>query len=372
MIKIACPHLGEEELKAVKRVFKSKWLGLGKEVFEFENQLKKFFNIKNVVCVNSGTAAIHLALDTIGVSKNDEVIVPSLTFPAPIQAIIACAAKPVFCDIYPDIINLDIEDVKRKITSKTKAILPVHYNGIPNKMDELLQIAKKYNLKIIEDAAHGFGSTYKGKKLGTIGDVGCFSFDPIKTITSIEGGAVITNDDRLANVVRIKRNLGINIDTWHRYKNKKSLFYEVINSGYRYHMSNVNAAVGLVQLKKIDKFIKRKKLLVERYNKTFRQFADIEFLNINYKNTLPLFYIVKIKKNRDLLMKFLSNKGIHSTIYYIPNHLQPFFRKYPVSLPVTEKVWKELIILPLYYAMTDKQQNYVINSVKSFFKKCPK
>ncbi len=138
MIKIACPHLGEEELKAVKRVFESRWLGFGKEVFEFEGQLKKFFNIKNVVCVNSGTAALHLSLDSLEVGNGDEVVVPSLTNPAVIQTIIACGAKHVFCDIYPDTINLDIEDVKRKITSKTKAILPVHYNGIPNKMDELL------------------------------------------------------------------------------------------------------------------------------------------------------------------------------------------------------------------------------------------
>ncbi len=137
-------------------------------------------------------------------------------------------------------------------------------------------------------------------------------------------------------------------------------------------MSNVNAAVGLVQLKKIDKFIKRKKILVERYNKIFRQFADVEFLNINYKDTLPLFYIVKIKKSRDLLMKFLSNKGIHSTIYFIPNHLHPFFKNCSSCLPVTGKIWKQLITLPLYYDMIDEQQNYVINSVKSFFKKCSK
>src|SRR3990172_6604946 len=259
MLPVSRPSMGQEELEEVKKVFDSGWLGLGSTVFEFENVLKEYLGAKNVIAVNTGTTALHIALDAFGVGVGDEVIVPSLTFCASIQVITALRAIPVFCEVYPNSVNIDIEDVKNRITPKTKAIMPVHYCGNACDMDALLDIGKEKNIVIIEDAAHAFGSLYKDRKIGSFGDVTCFSFDPIKNITCGEGGAVVLGNDEIAEEIRRKRILGIDKDTWHRYKNERSWFYEVTTQGYRYHMSNINAAIGVAQFKKLDLFIEKKR-----------------------------------------------------------------------------------------------------------------
>jgi len=339
-IPTARPTIGYEELKAIKRIIRGYWIGLGEEVLRFEERLKKFFNMRNAVAVNSGTSALHLTLDSFGIKNGDEVIVPSLTNPSPVQAILHCNATPVFCDIETNTINLGIDDLRRKVTDKTKAIIPVHYNGIPSKIEEINEITKSKDIVVIEDAAHAFGATYNGKKLGTFGDASCFSFDPIK-----------------------------NISSWDRYKGKKELVYDISTHGYRYQMSNINAAVGLVQLDKFDSFIKRKKEIVERYNESFKEIDGINFLDIDYENTPPFLYIIKVKKNRDDLMKFLGEKGIQTRVHFIPCHFHSLFKGYASDLPNTEKVWEELLTLPLYYGMSDEDVARVISGVTEWFKK---
>lgn len=369
MLSVSRPSIGIEELEEVKKVFDTGWLGLGSTVFEFENAIKEYLNAKNVIAVNTGTNALHIALDAFGINEGDEVIVPSLTFCACIQVITSLKAHPVFCEIDPNTLNLDVEDVKRRITPKTKAIMPVHYCGNACDMDTLLNIGKEHNVLIIEDAAHAFGSSYKGRKLGSFGDVTCFSFDPIKNITCGEGGAVVLSDDTIAEEIRRKRILGIDKDTWHRYKNERSWFYEVTTQGYRYHMSNINAAIGLVQLKKLNMFIEKKRNIVNLYNEYFKDLESIKLLEWNLNETAPFSYIIRVLNGkRDEVMDFLKERGVGTGVHYIANHIQPYFLQYSKPLTVTEKVWKEILTLPLYYDMDESDIDLVIKSVTSFFK----
>ncbi|MCX5809250.1 MAG: DegT/DnrJ/EryC1/StrS aminotransferase family protein [Proteobacteria bacterium] len=368
MIQVQRPSIGDEELAEVKKVFDTGWLGMGKWVFDFENRIKEILGAGNVVAVNTGTTALHLALDSIGLKEGDEVIVPSLTFVATIQAIVACGAAPVFCDIDGDTLNMDAGDVEKRITARTKVIMPVHYGGLPCNMNEILRIGKEKNLTIVEDAAHAFGSSYNGRKIGAFGDITCFSFDPIKNITCGEGGAITTNDYELAQVMRKKRILGIDKDTWSRFGQKRDWFYSVNMLGFRYHMSNINAAIGLMQLEKLGRFLNRKRGIVERYDKAFRGLSGIGILRKDYENTAFFSYILKIESKRDEFIDFLKSKGIDSGVHYIPNHLQPFFEKYATELPVTETVWKEIVTLPLYPDMSDDDVDLVISSVLEFCK----
>lgn len=370
MLPVSRPSIGLEELEEVKKVFSTGWLGLGSTVFDFENKVKEYLSAKNIIAVNTGTTALHIALDAFGISEGDEVIVPSLTFCADIQVITALKASPVFCEVDPNTLNIDVEDVKQRITSKTKAIMPVHYCGNACDMDSLLNIGKEHNITIIEDAAHAFGSSYKGEKIGSFGDVTCFSFDPIKNITCGEGGAVVLSDDNITEEIRRKRILGINKDTWHRYKNKRNWFYEITTQGYRYHLSNINAAIGLVQLKKLNKFIEKKRNIVKLYNEHFKDFEGIKLIEWNLNETAPFAYIFRVLNDkRDQIMDFLKEKGVGTGVHYMANHMQPYFLRYATPLPVTEKVCNEILTLPLYYDMKDSEIDLVIKSVVDFFNK---
>ena len=368
MLPVSRPSIGQEELREVEKVFSTGWLGLGSAVFEFENKLREYLGAKHVLAVNTGTTALHIALDAFGIEQGDEVIVPSLTFCASIQAITALKAIPVFCEISPDNLNMDITDVRKRITQKTKAIMPVHYCGQACDMDALIEIGKTYGIAIVEDAAHAFGSTYRGQKIGSFGDATCFSFDPIKNLTCGEGGAIAVSDDSVAEAIRTKRILGIDKDTWHRYKNERSWFYEVTTQGYRYHMSNINAAIGLAQFKKLDLFIERKREIIEKYNDTFADIDGVKILSWDLNETAPFTYIIRVLDGvREDLMEFLKEKGVGTGIHYIPNHLHPFFRPFWTPLPITEQVGEEILTLPLYYDMTDEQVTMVIQSVRDFF-----
>jgi len=370
MLPVSRPSLGEEEIKEIEKVFATGWLGLGSFVLEFENNLKDYLGAKHVIAVNTGTTALHIALDALGIGEGDEVIVPSLTFCASIQVITALRATPVFCEVDPDTLNMDVEDVKKRITSRTRAIMPVHYCGQACDMDALIDIGKDKGIAIVEDAAHAFGSSYKGRKIGSFGDITCFSFDPIKNITCGEGGAVALKDDGMAEEIRRKRILGIDKDTWHRYKNERSWFYEVTTQGYRYHMSNINAAIGLAQLKKMDQFIDKKRRIVSIYNSSFGNLPGLKILKWNLEETAPFTYIVRVLNGkREELIEFLKEKGVGTGIHYIPNHLQPFFKHFSSPLSTTEKLAEEILTLPLYYDMSDDDVDLVIDSVVSFFKK---
>jgi len=368
LIPNARPSVGVEELSEIRKVFATGWLGMGSVVFDFEKALANYLGAKFVVAVNTGTSALHIALSALELGPKDEVIVPSLTFAASIQAIIAAGARPVFCDVDADTLNLDLNDALKKITPRTKAIMPVHYSGLSCDMDGLMDISRSRKIRIVEDAAHAIGSLYKGKKIGSIGDITCFSFDPIKNLTCGEGGAVVLSDEPLYQEILRKRILGIDKDTWQRYKNQRSWFYEVVTPGFRYHMSNINAAIGLVQLKKLDQVIAKKIELVKAYDQAFNKVEQIELLRRDYTSTAFFNYIVRIKGGaRDALLEYLNAHGVGAGIHYIPNHLQPLFKKFSAKVPVTDRVWKEIISLPLYFDMTSLEQSEVINKVCAFF-----
>jgi perosamine synthetase len=366
---IARPSLGKEELEAVAEVFKSCWLGLGPKVYEFENQLKEYLGARNVVAVSTGTNAIHIALAACGVSAGDEVIVPSLTFIGSVQPVILCGATPVFCEVDSETINIDIKDAQKKITSRTKAIIAVHYGGLACDMDALMALCRGRNITLIEDAAHAFGSSYRGRRIGSFGDATCFSFDPIKSVTCGEGGAVATNNDALAEQMRRKRLLGIDKDTVNRYKGQRSWFYEVVTSGYRYHMSDINAAIGLAQLKKMPAFLERKKQIVRRYDEALRGVGSVRLLRRNYEETANFNYVIRVDEGqRDSLLEFLNKNGVQAGVQYIPCHIQPLFQQHKQELPVTEKLWKQVIALPLYYDLSEDDVSRVIETVREFFK----
>lgn len=375
MIPVARPSIGEKELKEVKKVFATGWLGMGSFVYEFEKKIESYLGAKHAIATNTGTTAIHMALSVIGVGPGNEVIVPSLTFAGSVQPIINLGAKPVFCEVEPDTLNIDAGDAEKRITGKTKAIIVVHYGGMACDMRKISRIAKKRKIFVVEDAAHAFGSSYKGRKIGSFGNIACFSFDPIKNLTCGEGGCVTTNNSKLVETLRRRRFLGISKDTWARYKNKRSWFYEVVTEGYRYHMSNINAAIGLVQFGRFEKFIDKKKKIIKEYDNFFRGIKGIALLNRNYTECAPFNYTIKISaenkssKKRDKFIEYMKKNGVSVGINYIPNHIHPFFRKFKARLPVTEGVWKEIVSLPLYYDMRREEIEKVKRSVKSFMER---
>jgi perosamine synthetase len=371
MIKVSKGCLGKEELAEVREAFDYGYFGMAYKVLEFEEALRNYLGAKYVITTNNCTSALHIAVDALGIGKGDEVITPSLTFVGAFQAISATGATPVPVDIYPDTLLIDIEDVKRKITPRTKAIMPVHYAGNPCDIDALTKIAGEYKLRIIEDAAHAFGSYYKGRKIGSFGDVVCFSFDSIKNITCGEGGAVICHQAELADILGQKRLCGIKrlnqaSSTW----KERAPVYEVNTQGYRYHMSNINAGIGLAQLKKIDSFIARRREICRRYDSAFKKVSDIACLLINYDNIAPHIYVIRVKNGRrDGLMEYLKNLDIETGINYMPNHLHNFFARKKVSLPETEKAYQEILTIPLHCGLSDDDVNKVIQGVTEGLKK---
>lgn len=367
MIYPSKPSIGKEELDQVQKVFDSNWLGMGDFVSKFETEIEKYIGNGIAIAVNSGTSALHLALETIGIEKGDEVIVPSLTFCASVQVVTALGAIPIFCEVNLNDLNVDIEDIKSKISSKTKAIIPVHYCGIASDMDSLIEIKNDLGIHIIEDAAHAFGSLYNGKKIGSFGDICCFSFDPIKNITCGEGGAIIVNDEELAGLIRKKRVLGIDKDGWQRYTENGLGYYDVSTQGFRYHMSNINAAIGLAQLTKIDSFYRKKTSIVQLYNLRLSKIKYISILDWNLSETFPFAYVIRVTNgHRDYLAKHLLDNNIQTAINYIPNHLQSFFKTND-KLPITEQIFSEIITLPLYNNLITSEVEYVIECIERYF-----
>jgi len=251
MIRLSKSVIGQDEIKAITRVLQDEFLGMGVEVQKFEEELSTFFG-RETICVNSGTAALQLALQATDIKRGDEVLVQSLTFLATFQAISAIGAIPIPCEVYENTFTIDLEDAKSKITTKTKAIIPVHYASNVGNLDDIYEFANKYNLRIIEDAAHAFGTKYKNRRIGSFGDIACFSFDGIKNITSGEGGGVVSNDAAVIQKIKNLRLLGVENDSDNRYQNKRSWDFDVVEQGWRFHMSNIMAAIGRSQLKKFD------------------------------------------------------------------------------------------------------------------------
>lgn len=372
MIRLSKSIVGEQEAKEVSRILlEDGYLGMGAEVARFEKDIANYLSISfdNVVCVNSGTAALHLAVDAV-TEPGDEVLVPSLTFLSSFQAISACGAIPVSCEVYEDTLTIDLNDAESRITSRTKAIMAVHYASNLVDLDELYKLAKKYNLRVIEDAAHAFGCEYKNVKVGSVGDIVCFSFDGIKNITSGEGGAIVTFNERILNIVKDTRLLGIEKDSDKRYLGERSWDFDVTRQGFRYHMSNIFAAIGRVQLSRFEhEFAPKRMDICRAYINALSDVQNIELLayDSNSKIIPHIFPIMVSSNKRDELKNVLEINGIPTGIHYKPNHLLSFYAT-GVNLPKTENVYSKILTLPLHPELEIQTVNIICNLIKDFLK----
>jgi len=363
--------LGEEEIEEVTRVLRSKWLSMGPVTHRFEQAFAQYAGSKHAFAVANGTAALHIACKVLGIGPGDEVIVPSLTFVATANAVLYTGARPVFSDITSfDNFNISPQDIARIITSKTKAIIPVHYGGYPCDMDAIIEIAERNGLSVIEDAAHAPGGEYKGRKLGTIGDIGCFSFFANKNMTTGEGGMVVTNDDSLAEKIRIIRSHGMTTLTWDRHQGH-ACSYDVVDTGHNYRISEIESALGLVQLKKLERNNQKRRNITEEYRKHLKDTAglSIPFGNHEEKSSYHIFPVLLSDDiPREKFMENLKMKGIETSIHYPPIHLfsnyQRLFGFREGLLPRTEFIGKHEVTLPLHPMLRKEDTEYVLHCVR--------
>ena len=365
LIRLSKTDISKQEINSVINVLKKGYLGMGDEVNFFESELSNYLG-RDVACVVNGTAALQLALQACNIGKGDEVLIPSLTYVASYQAILATGAIPVSCDVNEDDLIISISDARNKITNNTKAIVPVFFSGGVGDIEGLYSFAKEHKLRVIEDAAHAFGSRYNNQLIGSFGDVTCFSFDGIKNISSGEGGCIVTNDPSVMDKVKDSRLLGVIKDTENRYAGNRSWEFDVTEIGWRYHMSNIMASIGITQLKRINIFTSKRQALAKLYDSLFKDNDYIQPLVRDYNNIVPHIYVVRIKglvkkiELRDSMLKLNIQTGSH----YQPNHLLSLFNK-SGDCPITEKVSKELISLPLHTSLTKKQVKFVASSLIS-------
>ncbi len=364
--------LGPEERAAVNRVMESGWISMGPEIEQFEHEFADYLGTDFAVAVSSGTTALHLALAAAEIGVGDEVILPSLTFVATANAVIYQGAVPVFADV-GDLSdwNLSLASIEKKLSSKTRAIIAVHYGGFPCMMDQLRELAATYNLKIIEDAAHAPGAVHRNRKLGTWGDVGCFSFFSNKNMTTAEGGMVVTDNLEIARRVRLLRSHGMTTLTWDRHKGH-SFSYDVVETGFNYRMDEIRAAIGRVQLAKLEennekrKWITRKmRQLISDIDGVFVPFSD-NLIESSSCHIFPIF--LEDKDIRPLVMTSMKNSGIQTSIHYPPVHRFSVFslpdRAPRKDLRFTELIAEREITLPLFPSMTDYQIELVIEELK--------
>ena len=366
MIRLSQSCLGPEEIAAVTRVLQDGYLGMGNEVMLFEQELQKYIgNEVLVACVNTGTSALQLAVQACGIGTGDEVIVPSITYVASFQGITAAGAVAIACDIDLATGCIDVEAAQRCITSKTKAIMPVHYASGTGDLEGIYSLARQNGLRVIEDAAHSFGGTYKGAPVGAYGDIICFSFDGIKNITCGEGGALVSKDLDLIKSIQDLRLLGVEKDTENRFAGLRSWDFNVNQQGWRYHMSNINAAIGREQLKKIEKFAAIRRSLSKTYRDEL-QLTPLKLLNQDLTQIVPhIFVVIAPEKQRDDLRYMLMSKGIETGIHYKPNHLLQKFQKRGCSN--AEQFAKQTLSLPLQCTLMESDVLSISQTIKEFF-----
>jgi len=368
-IRLSKSSLGIEEKQAVTRVLDSGFLGMGIETHNFENDLKAYLGgVNEIISVNTGTSALNMALSCLDIGPGDEVIVPSLTYVASYQAIASCGATPVSCDVDIDTGFLCSKAAEKLITKHTKAIMPVHYASQSNGIKPIYELAKRYSLRVVEDAAHAFGCIYEGKKVGSFGDIICFSFDGIKNITCGEGGAIVTSDSRLAARLRDARLLGVEKDSEARFKGERSWIFDVKHIGHRYHLSNIMAAIGIEQLKKIDTFGQQRRNCALNYVKSLELIPEVTLFKYNYEGVIPHIFPIRVKKPyRRKLREFLISRGIETGLHYYPNHKLTLFRCLTDSCPNTESIADELVTLPLHADLSVLEVAQVVESIRLFF-----
>jgi len=369
-IRLSKSCIGEAEKLAVMRVLDRGFFGMGQEVKAFEEALSEFLG-RPAVCVVNGTAALHLALQASDVGHGDEVLVQSLTYLASFQAITAAGAKPVACDILAATAGIDLSDAARKITPKTKAIMPVHYAGGVGHLDDLYDFADSHGLRVIEDAAHAFGTTYKGRKVGSFGDIACFSFDGIKNITSGEGGCIVTDDQMVLDRIRDARLLGVEGDTDKRFASERTWDPDVQLQGWRYHMSDVMAAIGIEQLNNFEYHKTKRQALAKEYVSQLKDIQSISLFHHDYDNVVPHIFVILLDKsiNRDELIISLKEDGIPAGVHYKPNHLLSyFFDPATQILPTTDQLYPRLLTLPLHPELDEEHIEFIASTIRKALK----
>lgn len=369
-IRLSKSVVGKQELNAVADVLLNNgYLGMGSEVAKFEFELAQYLeiNTENVICVNTGTSALQLAIESI-IEPGDEVLVPSLTFLSSFQAITAAGGIPISCEVYSESLTLDLEDAASKITDKTKIVMPVHYASNPANLYRVYDFAKMNNLRVVEDAAHAFGCSINQKKIGSIGDIICFSFDGIKNITSGEGGAIVVFDPNNLAYIKDARLLSIEMDSEKRYQGNRSWDFDVKCQGHRFHMSNIFAAIGRVQLSRLDsEFAPKRKKLYEKYKCLLGENNQILIPKVEDNcDIIPhIFSIRVLNEKRDALRNLLESKNIPTGIHYKPNHLLTFYGGGALKLNLTEKIYKELITLPLHPDLEINEVEYICELINN-------
>ena len=371
-IPFSIPEINDDEINEVIDTLRSGWITTGPKVKNFESDFQDFIggNVE-AVAVNSATAGLHLALEALGVGEGDEVIIPSLTFTATAEVVRYLGANVKIVDVDPVTLNIDIKSVRDAITSKTKVIMPVHYAGLSCDMSEILSLAKEFELKVVEDAAHALPTTYKGDMVGSLeSDITVFSFYANKTMTTGEGGMIVTRHLDLVKRIKIMRLHGIDRDAFDRFQSKKpAWYYEVVAPGFKYNMTDIAAAMGIHQLKRLPGFLKRRQYLAKRY---FDALSDLPIIlpsdDMDGGSHSWHLFVIRVQDNspvnRDELIQILSDQGIGSSVHYVPLHRQPYWRdKYKLTIdmfPITDKAYQAMLSIPLYTAMSDEQQDRVI------------
>jgi dTDP-4-amino-4,6-dideoxygalactose transaminase len=368
------PLIEEEEISAVVEALQSGWISTGPKTKCFEDAFARTIGARHALAVSSGTAALHLSLDAIGLKEGEEVLVPTVTFTATAEVVTYFRAKPVLVDVEPLHFNLSLEDAERKITPRTRAIIPVHFAGHPCSMDSIQELARARGLTVIEDAAHAIPAKYRGRNVGTLSPLTAFSFHAVKTLTTGEGGMVTTDDDSLADRIRLMRLHGMSRDAWKRYTAEGSWRYEISEAGYKYNLTDPQAAMGLVQLSKCERMWRSRVEIARKY--------DLALASLEAYRTPPLapdvqharhLYVVLIEPSalridRDQVIEELRQRGIGSAVHFIPLHLQPYYQREwsyrPGEFPVAEEYFDRCISLPIYPRMTEEDTDRVIEALE--------
>jgi len=366
------PWISRDDEKIISKTLKQSMLTLGPQLEKFESDFCKYSKAKYAIAVSNCTAALHLSLMALGIKENDEVIIPDLTFVADANAVLACNAKPVVADINKENFFLSLSNIKKNITKRTKAIIPVHIYGQVCNIDEILDLAKDNNLKVVEDCAHAVGTFHKSKHVGTLGSTGCFSFYPTKNITTAEGGMVTTNSKEIAEKVRQLRSHGMTKSLKSRYSSEYPWVFDIIEPGYNYRLDEIRAALGITQLKRIKKINELRKEASLYYHKNLQNISGIILPDmVNDKSHSYHLYTIRVTKpyklSRNQLYKKLKDNGIRTTVYWMPIHEYAAYRKFAKksSIVNTAKIYDEILALPLFPNISKKHQDAVIKVIKS-------
>ena len=373
-LPLSRPTIGEEEIREVVETLRSGWITTGPKVALFEERFRQYLDMPHAIAVSSGTAGLHAALLGAGIGPGDEVITSSMTFAATANAIVLAGARPVLVDCERDTLNIEVGAVERAVTNKTKAIMPVHFAGQPCAMDEILEIARRRNLLVIEDAAHALGAEYKGRKIGAIGDATVHSFHPIKSITTGEGGMVVLRDDDWADRIRLVRFHGIRTSAWERQAGGESPLYAVELPGLKYTMMDIQAAIGIHQIAKLEGFIARRTALARRYQERFKDVEGVQLLGsvpYAHKHAWHLLVIQvgedRLDIDRNAFLERLKEKNIGAGVHFPALHMQPYYQKafgYRAGdFSNAERAAARILSLPLFPAMTESDVDDVAAAV---------